>query len=236
MFQLNFQLFQCIAPDLGGHQNVSCIQVPLFNRTARDEGSICNFVRGNKQNRGRVLFVSDSDRSLIGQHIDQLMCIIYENCYFETLNLDIESLLKVERRWLDSSDVLISDSILCENKSKANSKIRDLVQAFRGRMIVFDVKTDREDKSNRNERFGMDFGETMRDDLTICETTSSECFGEPISTISTFTVTARKFEPFTITDKESKFSRGIEIMSIESIARKMNFQIHYNSENSTHLR
>lgn len=221
VFQLISLLFKFIEANSGRNLQDNCIQIPSFKTTENGE-PICDFLRGNKETRDRVVFVSDE--SSISRPAVELMRVINELCSFQMMNFDSKTVLKLGMRWMETIDTLILHPSLCE-ESIANSKVRELIRLFRGQTFVFVVE-----KLNRSHMIGIDLDGNSSETMRIC---SSTCSGEPASTKSSLTIAARKFETFTIADNASTINRGIEIMFIESIARKMNIQLDHNIGSSS---
>lgn len=202
----------------------------IFNNTIDKLQRICNFFRKNTFIEDSVLFVTDE--STISPYIDELMRVINYHCYIEMMNFDSEGVLKVGKVWMETFGAIIFDRSLCK-QSKVHSKFRTLIRSNSRRTFVLDLVSNQAGKSKTKNRFDIDLSKNMNDELRICKATTRECFGVPIPAKLSLSLTnaARKFEPFTIADNGSTFNRGIEILLIKSIARKMKIHLNYEDEN-----
>lgn len=210
------------------HSSANCIHVSTIRKTIFEIQRICNLFRTKYRTGDVALFVSES--STISPYIDEFMHVIHCHCYIAATTFDTEGALKVGSGRIESFGTLIFDRALCKSL-KLNSKLGNLIRSNRHRTFVLEFVGNQAGKSKINKRLGIVLNENMDEKLSICNTSIGYCFGVPMLTTSSIIIAARKLEPFTIADNRSTFNRGTEILLIESIARKLKIQLHYEAQN-----
>lgn len=213
------------AHSIGHHEN-GCIQVPILSKNHTDIQGFCEFLETNKSTGSKVLFISNN--SGIIHQTETVLRIVNEHCLLEVYNFNVQNLSRVETAWTKSIEILIFDEIPFDlsGSIRAFGRCHDNVLIY-----VLKAAGDSTERSNRDKRWDVE----ISNDLWLCDATSNNEFsGSPNPTESPLTISARRLEPFAIADNGSIFNRGIEIMLIEAIAQKLNIQLNYDSEHSSH--
>lgn len=204
--------------------NVNCSKMTIIYELKNSVRPMCNLLGQKEISRNRFLFVFNRNATFQPTH--GVISTLRNICLMELILFDISELFTVQEHLVKFIDTIIFDSATYESY-KMNLSIYPSIQLFNGRVFTVGVSSNRTNDQTsifKNEKLIMKLNDKLSLDINICEIA-------PIT--SSLAIEAWKFEPFTISDNGFIFNRGIEIMMIESIVKKLNVEHHYVPANSS---